>query len=203
MGDAYGARCKRLTSDAPSALSLAAAGIYLLVAAAAALALWRAFVLRQTVWHRWTWAIIAMVFVGLALLRIFAVEELLRTDLRMTLYQEGAYDERRSFQGPLFAVVFTIAATGVAGLFYFLVKGVRGRRNIVTLVATGCTAGMIFLLALRLLSLHSVDELLYGPIKLNWFADLGMTVAALVSAVRYFLIVRPAPVSSPSRRSVT
>lgn len=177
----------------PSPLSLVAAGLYLLVAGAAVTAVWRALVLRQVAWHRWGWAMIAAMFIGFALMRVFAIEEILRSDLRMALYFDDVYETRRSLQGPLFAIIFIIAAAMAASLVYFVASGVKGRRNGAALVAIGCTGGMFFLAALRLVSLHSVDALLYGPMKLNWIADLGLSLCVLASALRYRMVVRPAP----------
>ncbi len=175
---------------APSTLSLLAAVLYLVVATAAAAAAVEAFRHRQVAWHLIVWGIIAAFFIGLALARIYGLEDLLREDLRMMLYAERTYEERRTLQKPLFAFVFVIAASMVGGLVYFLARGVQGRRNVASLVAIACTGGLLFLAALRLVSLHSVDALLYGPVKINWFADLGMTIAVLACAVRYCLIVR-------------
>ncbi len=176
--------------SASSTLSLLAAALYLVVAGAAIAAAVEAIRHRQITWHLIMWGIIAALFIGLALVRFYGLEEMLRGDLRMILYAERTYDERRSLQKPLFAIVFVIAASMVGGLVYFLAKRLRGRRNVAALVAVGCTGGLMFLAALRLVSLHSVDALLYGPVKINWFADLGMTIAVLACAIRYCLIVR-------------
>lgn len=175
---------------APSTLSLVAAALYLVVAGTATVACLQALRHRQFAWHRIAWGIIASLFIGLALMRFFGVEEWLRGDLRMILYTEQSYDKRRDLQKPLFALIFVVATSMAGGLIYFLVKGVHGRRNIAALMAIGCTGGLIFLATLRMVSLHSVDALLYGPIKLNWLADLGMTFAVSACAIRYCLIVR-------------
>lgn len=178
----------------PSVLSLVAAGLYLFVAAFAMSAFWMASSRQQIVWHRGAWVAIAAIFVILALMRVFGIEELMRVNLRMTLYSEGAYETRRTLQGPLFAIVFLTAAAIAAGFLYFVAKGVRGRRNLAALVAIACTGGMIFLAVLRLVSLHSVDELLYGPLKMNWITDLGLSMAVLGSALRYRQVVSGAKV---------
>jgi hypothetical protein len=175
---------------APSALSLIAAIIYCGVAAIVVLAQWRAVNQRQVAWHRWGWTLIAAFFVILAIMRVFSVEEWIRGDLREVLYDRRAYDARRSVQGPLFAILFLASAAGFAALFYYIRRGVEGRRNVAVLSAIGCTSGMIMLFALRIVSLHSVDTLLYGPLKLNWFLDLGLTAAVAWFAIRYRSVVR-------------
>lgn len=175
---------------APSPLSLIAAALYIGVALASIAACIAALRHRQIAWHRIGWGVIAALFIALALLRVYGIEETLRTDLRMILYAEQSYEERRSLQKPLFAVVFAVAAAMLGGLVYFVSQGVQGRRNVAALVAIACTGGLIFLAAIRLVSLHSVDAVLYGPLKINWLADLGMTIVVLACAVRYCLIVR-------------
>ena len=175
---------------APSTLSLLAAALYLVVAATAAAAAVEALRHRQITWHLIIWAIIAAFFIGLAFARIYGFEEMLRGELRMMLYEGQTYEERRSLQKPLFAIVFIIALSAIGGLAYFLARGVHGRRNIAAMIAIGCTGGLMFLAALRMVSLHSVDALLYGPLKINWLADMGMTIAVLACGIRYCLIVR-------------
>ena len=136
------------------------------------------------------WATIAAIFIGLALMRLIGVEEWLRGDLRMMLYAEQSYEKRRDLQKPLVVLIFVIVMSMAGGVVYLLATGAKGRRNIAALTAICCTGGLTFLAALRLVSLHSVDALLYGPVKINWFADLGMTIAVLACAIRYCLIVR-------------
>jgi hypothetical protein len=180
-------------TGAPSALSLAAAGMYMIVVTAVVLACVRAIALQQVPWHKFAWGAIAALFLGLVLMRIFSVEELVRSELRGKLYTEGVYENRRSLQAPLFVFVFAMATVIAGGLFNFVARGVRGRRNIAAIIAIGCTGGMLFLLALRLVSLHSVDELLYGTFKLNWVADLGLSLIVLGCAVRYVRVVGGGP----------
>jgi hypothetical protein len=175
-------------TEGVSALSFIAAVLYVGVAAAAVMAGTRAPLRRQFGWHRWAWLAIAFLFLTFAVLRITGFEDWVRGDLRLALFDENTYEQRRSLQKPLFAVVFMLAAGGAAGLFYFVANGVQGRRSFAVILAMGCTGGMLFLLLLRLLSLHSVDQLLYGSFKINWLVDVGMSVAVLGLAVRYRLL---------------
>ena len=178
-------------SGMPSPFSVIAAVLYLIVAAAAISALIRSS--HQIAWHKAAWIAVAALFVGLALIRVFAVEELARSFLRCVLQSEGAYESRRAVQAPLFAVVFATAAATLAGAVYFVANTVRGGRNVAVITAMGCAAGMVFLMVLRILSLHSVDEVLYGPLKLNWVGDIGLSLAVLGCAIRYATIVKAAP----------
>lgn len=174
----------------PSTLSLVAVGLYMLVASSALLAWVPASQQRRALWQGKTWVIIALMFVMFGVLRLLMVEDMIEANLRSALYFEHRYDDRRALQGPLFAVIFIVAAAMAAGLFYLIVKGVSGRRNVATLIAVGCTGGMVMLVALRLVSLHSVDALLYGPLKINWIADIGLSLAVIACAVRYRTVGR-------------
>lgn len=173
----------------PSLFSLAAAGFYLVVIVSAILASLASSRRREPSWHLFVWLAVAAVFLGLAIVRVFAFEEIARSFLRGLLQAEGAYEKRRAVQEPIFAVVFAIASALLAGFVYFVANRVRGAGNVLTTIAGGCAGGMVFLLMLRILSLHAVEELLYGPLKLNWVSDIGMSLVAMGCAVRYLSAV--------------
>lgn len=177
-------------SASASPFSLAAACFYVVVALAALLARSRAILQRQTAWHAQVWVIVAVLFLALALIRCFALEEWLRTDLRAVLLDRAAYDQREAIQKPLVAISFVAAASLAAATVYSVVQRVKGPRSVVSIAALACTGGMIFLLAIRLISLHSVDTLLYGPLKLNWIIDLGLSGAVIVLALWYRGLVK-------------
>lgn len=48
---------------------------------------------------------------------------------------------------------------------------------------------MMMLLGLRIVSLHQIDQLLYGPKKLNWLVDIGASLLAMGAAVVYIRVV--------------
>jgi len=75
-------------------------------------------------------------------------------------------------------------------LLYRWGLGLRGRRNVARLAAVLAACAMLFLMALRAISLHPIDALLYGPLKLNWIVDLGASFLVLGSAIHYTRIVR-------------
>lgn len=172
-------------ATAPSGFSLAAACLYIIVALGASLTGTRAVQHRGVSWHRWLWVMIALIFIGLAMMRVFAVEDWLRNSMRSVLHTEEAYADRRSLQRPLVAALLLMVLAVGAALLSILSKGVGGRRNIAVVGALGCTGAMIVLAALRLISLHSVDALLFGPLKVNWFLDLGLSIAVLACTWRY------------------
>lgn len=173
----------------PSILSLTAAAFYGAVVFACLLALAASVARRQIRWHVIGWSALALLFAVLAAMRVFAAEDMLREELRLLLRAEGTYDDRRALQGPVFAALF-IAAAAIGGIWTFHIsRTIRGRRNIAAMVAiaSGCT--LVFLLMLRIVSLHSVDQLLHGPLKLNWIIDLGTSTIVLLGGVYYWRVV--------------
>jgi len=171
-------------------LSLAAAGFYVVVVAAVLTALLTARKQRQQPWHSRVWLVVALVFVALAASRVYSLEEILRTELREWLRAEGAIAGRRVWQGYLIAGA--LAATSAGGLFacYWASRKVKGRRNLAALIALGSTVAMLMLVAMRIISLHALDQLLFGPLKLNWVGDLGLSLTVLAAAIYYVRILR-------------
>ncbi len=174
---------------APSMLSLMAACFYGAVAMSCLIALAHAIGRRQITWHALSWGAIAALFLVLIVMRFFALEELLRGELRLVLRVEGAYDDRRALQGPIFAALFIVAATIGAFWLFTVSRRIRGRRNIATMIAIACACGITFLMLLRIVSLHSVDALLYGPLKLNWIIDIGLSAVVLGCGVQYWRVL--------------
>lgn len=174
-------------------LSLIAAAFYGVVVASCLLALTVAITRRQPRWHVLGWSALALLFVVLAAMRVFVVEELLREVLRLLLRAEGTYDDRGTLQAPVFAVLFISAAAIGGFLTFHIARTIRGRRNIATMAAITSGGLLVFLLMLRIVSLHSADQLLYGPMKLNWFTDLGSSTVVLATAVYYWRVVTGRP----------
>jgi hypothetical protein len=176
-----------------SAFNLAAVGLYLLVSFVAGAGLFGALRFRQAVWHARAWLLIMVLFAALAALRGLGLEDFWQDALRNMMRADGAYQDRRAFQRPLAAGVIA-----VAGLIAFLwayrgFRSVRGRRNVAVMVGAASAFAMIALVALRLISLHPVDALLYGPFKLNWIVDIGSSLTVLGAALTYLRVVIQRP----------
>lgn len=182
-----------MASMTPTVFSLSAAGLYMLVVAACVWAAITAARLRQPGRHGFNWSLMAAAFTALALMRITGFEELLRETLREGLRADGGYYARRSFQRPL--AVASIYIFG--GLFAWGAwrqwRASRGRRDLALLAANAGLVAMIILLALRIVSLHQIDSLLYGPLKLNWIIDIGASMWVLAAVVFYTRIVMQRP----------
>jgi len=174
----------------PSMLSLLAAGFYALVIAASLAAAAISKGSRQNSWHYRVWVAAAILFIALALMRGLGMEEFIRDEFRAVMRSDGTYNERRDFQRPLAAVAIILASAASFFAAYRLSKVSRTRRNLAVVTAVSGIAAMTILLVLRFISLHPIDAVLYGSLRLNWVVDLGASLAVLVGAVYYFLRVR-------------
>ncbi|WP_285713705.1 hypothetical protein [Erythrobacter oryzae] len=176
--------------SASSIFSVSAAGLYGLVMLACVLATTTAARYRQLPHHARTWAMLAAMFLLLACNRFTGFEEFVRSLLREELRVFGTYEDRRSVQGPLAVAVIVLFSAAVGWSLYFRWRTARGQRDRAVLVALGAAVVMLALVVMRIVSLHQMDTLLYGPLKLNWIADLGSSVAVLGAALKYVRLVR-------------
>jgi hypothetical protein len=174
-------------------LSLAASGIYALVMLACIVAALTARQHRQPVSHWRTWSALALLFAVLIAVRIVGFEEWLRANLREAMRAEGYYRERRNIQAPIVAAIIGITGLFALGFLYRAKRQIAGRRNLARLAAIVAALAMMFLIALRMASLHMIDALLYGPVKLNWVIDLGASLTVIGAALYYRQLVRSRP----------
>lgn len=136
------------------------------------------------------WMGVGAFFICVGVVRFLGVEEDLRTTIRSYLVYNKEYFSRWEFQAPAAAMAFVAIFAGLAALF-FLHPARRppvARRSRVMLaqwLADLAVALMSALMVLRMISLHSIDVLLYRGLHLNWVADLGSTALALYGAYRY------------------
>lgn len=171
-------------------LNWAAMALYALTVGASAAATYAAKSMHQQPSHKRAWLLIGAMFLALVAWRGLGIEELLRTELRTWISSQVGYENRRTIQRPIAAVVFGIAALLALWWFYWTVRTVKGRRNVAIMIALATTCGMLALVGLRLISLHAIDALLYGALKLNWLADMGGSLLVTLSAFYYVKVVR-------------
>ena len=176
-----------------SSLSLVVSVLYFFVVIAAGAAAANAGRRSQQFWHLRGWIILVALFCVLIALRLLDGEEIIRDNLREILRSDTRYESRRDFQRPLVAGLVAIAAVGGFFWIYRVGRRVKGRRNIAVMLALACGAAMVFLVALRMISLHAIDAVLYGPLKLNWVADVGLSCAIVAAACFYAWIVTKQP----------
>lgn len=142
--------------------------------------------------HKLAWAGLAVLFVLLLVFRIMNAEAMIREYFRACLWAAGDYERRRDFQRPIVAGLILVA--GFSGLWWItlIYRSLTDRRNLAVLLALSAGAGMVVLLAMRLVSLHAIDALLYGPAKLNWVADAGLSCIVASAAIYYSKVFRVA-----------
>lgn len=173
-----------------SAQSLVAAGLYTVIAMLSAAAALSAG--RQRLQGRlsYAWLGLAAFFALLVMVRLFDLEEIGRAELRAFFRARGAYEMRGEIQRPL-AVVLLLAIAACGGWFTFrILPSACGKAEQAICLAMMSAAGMLALIVLRMISLHMTDALLYGPLKLNWVADIGMACLVAASAVYFLCIAR-------------
>ncbi|WP_310534820.1 hypothetical protein [Novosphingobium sp.] len=122
------------------------------------------------------WLVVAAVFVGLALFRLSGAEEAIRQALRTMLVERMEYEERRVFQTG--AVLACLTVVGIGAYFYVPRMVLWPRWLAMTSASLGALA---VLYALRIISLHGVDRILYasiGPLHFNHVLEL-MPIAAI------------------------
>lgn len=173
-----------------SVFNLLAVALYLLVAVSALAAGGTGMLLRQAHWHWQVWVTIGLLFVALATLRGLGLEDQWQDAMRASLRAEGTYAERRDLQRPIAAVLIALAGAIAFFIVYRGFSRVRGRRNVAALVAATSAFSMVALVTLRLVSLHPVDALLYGPFKINWLVDIGSSLVVLGAAGYYVTVLR-------------
>lgn len=154
----------------------------------------------QQTWHFRTWIFATVLFALLIISRLLGFEEILREDLRDWLGSEGLTDNRRAIQGPIIAVVIIVFSALAMGTVYWVAQRLSGRRNIAVAIGLSACGVMLATIAARTVSLHALDRLLNGPLKLNWVGDMGATVAVAGAAIVYVWVIGQKPAARASRR---
>lgn len=177
-------------NSGPSLLSLAASAFYILVAAACIGSAVTARQYRQPPRFGHTWLLLVVLFVALAAMRLTGAEEGIRDVVREAMRQGGDYADRRGLQVPVIGALILLVGTGGLLWIYRITRHPQGKRAAARIVAVTSAIVLLFLVGLRLFSLHSIDALLYGPLKLNWVIDIGASLAVMLAALRYVQLVR-------------
>lgn len=132
------------------------------------------------------WLGAAAFMTSLAVVRLFAIDEAARMTFKLMAKSSGLYAARRGFQAELI-VTITIVAILLAAAASWRFKPMLDARPSARLAAIALVgmAGHLFLTALRLVSLHGVDRVLYGPEHAGYILDVGCTALIVFAAVRF------------------
>ncbi|WFL75973.1 hypothetical protein P7228_08105 [Altererythrobacter arenosus] len=173
-----------MPDSSPSMLSLIAAALYLGVAAVAGRAGKTSGLGGGEKGDMAWWFAIASLFVLLAAMRVFLVEDQVRMAFRAVLSGAELYETRRSLQRPL-ALLALLATSAVLGAIIW--TAIRETRALVRALrlAQLAACAMIALVGMRLISLGPIDYVLFGPLRPNWIIDLGASLCVGLAASRY------------------
>lgn len=132
------------------------------------------------------WLACAVIFAGLALLRLVEGEDRLRAIARALSRGSGEYAERAIVQVPL-AILAALAALAIGWLFWRRWQANRpASRARLVIAARFALLALVPLYGLRLISLHQIDRLLYsGPLRLNWLIEGGLCLVVGAAALLY------------------
>lgn len=153
-------------------LNLAGALVYLAVSALAiraALQSHRGVRPKAAAFHWWA---VALLFAGLAAWRFAEGEALAQGFARGLALDAGSYASRREWQVPL------VGLAALAGAAYTVWAFIGPRADTNVHWSRLAAIGLLVYSAVRMVSLHAVDAILYtsiGPFHLNHFIDLGLT----------------------------
>jgi len=168
---------------------LAAIALYLLTAGAC---LWAAIHAPPRA-PRLGWLVISLFFVALGAWRLAGTEEIVRAALRDALLTRGEYGVRESVQRPL-AAALLLGATSMAvwAALRWRALGRHPARRALFWAQCGATA-MAGLVAVRVVSLHATDTLLFSGPHLNRVIDPALALFVLVQAWLFARKARPLP----------
>ncbi len=168
----------------PSLLSLVAAGLYLIVLTGCLVAKKFAQQRQLPSWHSKVWLALVVLFASLMLMRFLNLEDVFRGEIREIAKAFSIYEQRRLWQAIFLVMIASIGLLVMAFVARRMLTSVQSRADRIVIVALSAGIGMLVLIGLRLISLHSIDVLLYD-FKINWAGDLGLSLLVCGSALIY------------------
>lgn len=136
--------------------------------------------LRETI----VWTLIVGLFVGLAVMRLTGAEAWATEHLRQSFQQEGLYVARRTYQRPIAALVLALSGL-LLGSLIAVFAGKKRHFSPFVRNAALAAVGMVLLIAVRVVSYHPIDQVLYASrLHLNWVLDIGLTLMVAACAIR-------------------
>lgn len=126
------------------------------------------------------WAGVAACFAALAAWRLAEGEALIQEIARNAAHASGDYDRRREWQGPLVALAILAGAPAFAWIAW------QARHVPPVMWSRLATLGLLAYSALRAVSFHPVDVVIYagiGRLHLNHVIDLGLCAVVAACAL--------------------
>lgn len=140
------------------------------------------------------WLIILILLVVLYLVRAAGLEVQLRSGLRDLAHELGRYESRRAWQALTAVLLLFVAAAASAWAFLHWQRAATSPSLRLLRIAQAAIGGFGLLYALRLLSLHMIDAVLYfGPVHPNWLLEAGLLATIAAAALRYTAHCRKVP----------
>lgn len=153
-------------------MSILAAILYIFIALAALIAAHAARKMGRTSHDMLHWIGIACGFVLLAVARFADVEDRIRVSLREWILAQDLYADRGEYQSVLAVVVIVVVTAVAFTLWRIWMRRRRSPAGKARFLALVALSAYLPLWALRLVSFHGMDRILYGsPLHLNWLID--------------------------------
>ncbi|WP_338467569.1 hypothetical protein RXV95_03135 [Novosphingobium sp. ZN18A2] len=182
--------------EAPSIPSLAGAVVYVLVAGLAARAATVAHRQGRTTGEIRQWRAICAMFAIFAAIRVLNIDHDVQDIVRAAARSDRIYNARSEWQRPVSAAL--VLVLGV--LAYWTVRTISRQRRKpvqrVLVLARFAAIAMATYFAIRLVSLHAIDALIYrgGIFRVNYLIDMGLAgLIGLCSAIYVRQIRRERP----------
>lgn len=156
-------------------LNIAGVLVYLLVAGLAMRAASRSHKAQRPRAAAVHWRTVSLVFAALALWRLAGAEAQVQDFVRDLAHHTGSYAARRELQTPLVGLAL------IAGAVFALWTFFSSRGDPAVRWSRFATMSLLAYSAVRMVSLHAVDAILYasvGPFHINHFIDLGLAAIA-------------------------
>jgi hypothetical protein len=136
------------------------------------------------------WVAIGCFFAAVGLWRVIGAEEAIGATIRAALVARGEYALRHSFQRPLI-IAALLSLAGLGGWAIYRIRQLHSRPMERALFwAKAAALAMAGLIALRLISFHPTDTLLYSGPHLNRLIDPAIALVAAAQAALFARYVK-------------
>ncbi len=167
-------------------MNLLALALYLLACGMAARAHMTARKTSRAPLERVGWAAVALGFLLVGIIRLTGAEDAIRVKVRMAMRASGEYAGRAQLQSTLVSLGLVLGVAIIGWVWWRWSRRPAGRGEWLTRIGLLAIGGYVPLYALRLISLHNIDKLLYlGPVHPNWLIDGALAATACLSAFLY------------------